>query len=68
MGDARLRGQARCARAPRVEPPRHVTGKVHLGTPGRMQERLAAEGVGVKNDKVVAWKERFWDPSVELVL
>ena len=29
---------------------------------------LEAEGVEVKNDRVVAWKERFWDPSVELAL
>ena len=45
-----------------------LTGKVHFGTPGRMQELLEAEGVKVKNDKVVAWKELFWDPGVELAL
>lgn len=45
-----------------------LTGKVHFGTPGRMQELLEAEGVKVNNDKVVAWKELFWDPSVELAL
>lgn len=45
-----------------------LTGKIHFGHPGRMQELLEAEGVAVKQDKVVRWKELFWDPMVELAL
>ena len=45
-----------------------LTGKHFFETPIRMEELLAAEGVEVKNDKVVRWKELFWDPNVELAL
>ena len=43
-----------------------LTGKMHFETPFTMQERLAEEGVLVKNDKVVDFKKVFWDPMVEL--
>ena len=33
-----------------------------------MQELLEREGVQVKNDKVVNFKEVFWDPNKELEL
>lgn len=33
-----------------------------------MQELLEKEGVQVKNDKVVNFKEIFWDPNTELSL
>ena len=44
-----------------------LTGKHHFGSPTRMQELLEAEGVKVKNDKVVDFKNRFWDPMKELL-
>ena len=43
-----------------------LTGKIHFGTPTRMQELLEAEGVAVKDDQVVAFKERFWDPERDI--
>jgi methylated-DNA-protein-cysteine methyltransferase related protein len=43
-----------------------LTGKFHFKNPTTMQELLAKEGVKVKNDKVVNFKEVFWDPNVEL--
>lgn len=43
-----------------------LSGKTHFGTPTRMQELLEAEGVKVENDQVVDFRERFWDPELEL--
>jgi len=43
-----------------------LTGKFHFKTPTTMQELLAKEGIKVKNDKVVNFKEVFWDPNEEL--
>lgn len=45
-----------------------LTGKHHFATPFLMQELLEREGVQVKNDRVVDFKTRFWDPMVELAL
>jgi methylated-DNA-protein-cysteine methyltransferase-like protein len=41
-----------------------LTGKAHFATPTRMQELLEQEGV--KIDKVVDFKEKYWDPMHEL--
>lgn len=43
-----------------------LTGRHHFPTPSAMQERLAAEGVRVKDDVVVDFKQLYWDPSAEL--
>lgn len=45
-----------------------LTGKMHFENPFDMQQRLEAEGVKVKNDKVVDFKKCFWDPAIELSL
>lgn len=45
-----------------------LTGKFHFKTPTTMQELLEKEGVQVKNDKVVNFKDIFWDPNKELEL
>jgi methylated-DNA-protein-cysteine methyltransferase-like protein len=45
-----------------------LTGKHHFGSSTRMQELLEKEGVKVKDDQVVDFKKRFWDPAVELAL
>jgi len=45
-----------------------LTGKFHFKTPTTMQKLLEREGVQVKNDKVVNFKEVFWDPNKELEL
>jgi methylated-DNA-protein-cysteine methyltransferase-like protein len=43
-----------------------LTGKMHFGSPDEMQHRLEAEGIKVRNDKVIRFEELFWDP-VELI-
>ena len=45
-----------------------LSGKHHFKTPDLMEELLKKDGVAVKNDTVVDFKERFWDPATELSL
>ena len=45
-----------------------LTGKHHFATPTAMEELLKKDGVAVKNDSVVDFKERFWSPSEALAL
>ena len=44
-----------------------LTGKHHFNPPSKMEAMLKKEGVKVKNDQVVNFKEKFWDPMQELV-
>jgi methylated-DNA-protein-cysteine methyltransferase-like protein len=39
-----------------------LTGKHHFGSPDAMQQLLEAEGIKVKNDRVVDFDKLFWDP------
>lgn len=39
-----------------------LTGKIHFGEPGRMQQLLEKEGITIKDDQVVDFKKVFWDP------
>lgn len=43
-----------------------LSGKHHFGGPDVMQQLLESEGIEVEDDKVVKFKELFWDPWVEL--
>jgi len=43
-----------------------LTGKHHFGFSGTMQELLENEGAIIENDRILNFKELFWDPSVEL--
>jgi methylated-DNA-protein-cysteine methyltransferase-like protein len=45
-----------------------LSGKHHFVTPTAMEELLKKDGVTVKNDTVVDFKERFWNPAEELAL
>lgn len=45
-----------------------LTGKHHFGSPDRMKKLLEAEGIKVKKDQVVNFKELFWDPEKELTI
>lgn len=45
-----------------------LTGKSHFKSPDMMQELLEGEGIRVKNDKVLNFKNFFWDPGTELKL
>ncbi len=44
-----------------------LTGKFHFNPPEFMQQCLEKEGVLVKNDKVVNFKQVFWDPMTEII-
>ena len=45
-----------------------LTGKHHFSTPTAMEELLKKDGVAVKNDTVVDFKKRFWNPLEALAL
>ncbi|OAQ38721.1 cysteine methyltransferase [Pedobacter psychrophilus] len=45
-----------------------LTGKFHFEEPNKMQELLAAEGIAVVDDKIVNFKNNYWDPNLELDL
>ncbi|MDC3337881.1 MGMT family protein [Flavobacteriales bacterium] len=45
-----------------------LTGKFHFEGPGSMQDLLEKEGVEVRNDQVIEFKNLFWDPAVELAI
>lgn len=43
-----------------------LTGKMHFATATEMEEKLNKEKVKVKEDQVLDFEKKFWDPSVEL--
>jgi len=43
-----------------------LTGKHHFSPPEKMQQLLEKEGVKVRDDKVVDFDKKFWDPLKEL--
>lgn len=43
-----------------------LTGKHHFGSPQMMQQLLESEGVKIENDKIIGFKNIFWDPFKEL--
>ena len=45
-----------------------LTGKMHFSTPETMEELLLSEGVEVKDDQIINFKEKYWDPTSELEL
>ena len=45
-----------------------LSGKHHFKTPTQMEELLQKDGVIIKDDVVVDFKTRFWDPVTELGL
>jgi methylated-DNA-protein-cysteine methyltransferase related protein len=44
-----------------------LSGKHHFGSPTLMEELLKKDGVTVKDDKVVDFGKRFWEPIKELL-
>lgn len=43
-----------------------LTGKSHFGDHSAMQQMLAAEGIKVKDNKILDFEKHFWDPVKEL--
>jgi methylated-DNA-protein-cysteine methyltransferase-like protein len=44
-----------------------LSGKHHFRPPGKMERLLKKEGILVKEDKIINFKEKFWDPSEEFL-
>jgi methylated-DNA-protein-cysteine methyltransferase related protein len=45
-----------------------LTGKMHFAEENQMENLLKKEGIDVKKDQIVNFKEIYWDPSIELEL
>jgi len=45
-----------------------LSGKAHFGTPTLMQELLEKEKIKIKNDTILDFEKKFWDPVKELTL
>ncbi len=73
-GGARMVGWAINASHTLPEVPAHrvvnrvgaLSGKHFFGG-NRMQELLESEGIQVENDQILDFKNKFWDPSLELI-
>jgi methylated-DNA-protein-cysteine methyltransferase related protein len=44
-----------------------LSGKPHFATPTLMEELLLKEQIQVEDDKIIDFKNKFWDPSKELI-
>lgn len=44
-----------------------LTGKAHFDSSNAMEELLEAEGLKMDGDQILDFKEKFWDPSTELL-
>ena len=45
-----------------------LSGKAHFATHTLMEELLAKEKIKVKDDVIVDFEKKFWDPAVEIGL
>ncbi|WP_277465598.1 MGMT family protein [Parabacteroides sp. PF5-6] len=45
-----------------------LSGKEAFGASHEMQRMLEAEGIQVVNDRIVNWRQVFWDPIREIAL
>ncbi len=45
-----------------------LSGKAHFDTSTQMEELLAKEKVFVKDDIIIDFAKKFWDPAIELSL
>jgi len=45
-----------------------LSGKLHFGNSGTMQQLLENEGIKVIDDEIIDFEEHFWDPMKELEL
>lgn len=43
-----------------------LTGKHHFGNSSTMQQLLENEGLIIEDDCIINFREKFWDPSLEL--
>jgi methylated-DNA-protein-cysteine methyltransferase-like protein len=45
-----------------------LTGKFHFGDHDLMAQLLINEGAEIENDKIMNFRQMFWDPAKEIVL
>jgi methylated-DNA-protein-cysteine methyltransferase related protein len=43
-----------------------LTGKRHFGNSSTMQQLLENEGLIIRNDQIINFHQKFWDPNKEL--
>ncbi len=43
-----------------------LTGKHHFGNSTTMAQLLSNEGLIIEDDRIINFREKFWDPSAEL--
>jgi methylated-DNA-protein-cysteine methyltransferase-like protein len=43
-----------------------LTGKHHFGNSSTMEQLLENEGLLIENNKIINFKQKFWDPASEL--
>ena len=43
-----------------------LSGRIHFDYPEQMQELLEKEGVKIKDNQVIDFQKKFWDPVIEL--
>ena len=43
-----------------------LTGKHHFGNSSTMEQLLVNEGIIIEDDRIINFKEKFWDPATEL--
>lgn len=44
-----------------------LTGKHHFENENAMQQALEKEGIKVKDDKIIDFAKKLWDPNLELI-
>lgn len=44
-----------------------LTGKHHFGNSTTMQQLLENEGIIIEDDLIINFREKFWDPQIELI-
>ncbi|RFM30383.1 MGMT family protein [Deminuibacter soli] len=75
-GSARMVGWAMSSVPAKLKVPAHrvvnrngmLSGKAHFNPPEKMEQLLKKERILVEKDKVVDFKNKFWDPATELGL
>lgn len=71
LGSARMVGWALNQAIHQGDVPAHrvvnrkgeLSGRLHFATPTRMRELLEAEGVAVRDNRVVNYEQYFWSPT-----
>lgn len=46
----------------------YLTGKHHFGSPTLMQQLLENEGIEIDEDRVIKFKDVYWDPYLHLII